>query len=104
MSDLRYILVDWAPDMGAWSWQIDIDAENHWWLVQHGRRRTRSPWRPDTEMDAYAVVAILYELNKAGPLPLPDAITAKADKRDQDALRRNFMTQGYSILIRHLLR
>ncbi|GGS88658.1 hypothetical protein ACFFV7_50850 [Nonomuraea spiralis] len=104
MIGLRYILDDWAPDMDSWSWQINVDNEGNWRLTQHGLRRTRTPWRPANEMDAYAVVVILYELNQAGEVPIPDAIAAKTDKADQDALLLNFQTQGFGILLRHLLR
>ncbi|MGW4412720.1 hypothetical protein ACWEJ6_52650 [Nonomuraea sp. NPDC004702] len=104
MSNLRHILDDWAPDMHVWSCRIEVDDEGNWWLTQDGKRRTYSRWRPADEMAAFSVVALLYMLNEAGETPLPDAIAAKASKRDQDALRRNFKSRGFSILIHHLLR
>ncbi|MFB4280893.1 hypothetical protein ACBJ59_36775 [Nonomuraea sp. MTCD27] len=102
-------MVDYhAPNMKAWKWQIEFDADGGWWLTENGRRRRRNrrPWRPTSEPEAFIVITLLYVLNDAGPVPLPEEYAAALvrHRRSVESERKAFEKYAMSWFYKHMMR
>ncbi|HEX4815903.1 MAG TPA: hypothetical protein VFV66_24415 [Nonomuraea sp.] len=98
---LQRALTSLTADRNGWRWTVEVDS-NGWWLTHDGRRMQRQRWRPRDEADVLVVVALLFQLNDGGPVPIKgDYLDAAKEAGMTEAqIRTRLNLQAYQLLIR----
>lgn len=94
-----------AEQSQSWRYQLEVDADDWWWLVRDGRRSSRRKWRPADPWEALVAADVLYMLNDLGPVPITGEFREAAEKVGipLEDLRWDVRKQAASLWLRKLI-